>query len=158
MLKKLVLVRHGDAEFFGPEGTDESRRLTRWGLRALERAYPQTFAALKQEPKLSIWVSPAVRTAQTAEVIGRVVGIDSDEFDEHLSLYEQDDEEFLAELYAEGDGCVVAVGHVPFMYRFLGELTGEDMPFDKGSAACIGFDSDDLLKGKLLWFVDGPKA
>lgn len=158
MLKRLVLVRHGDAEFYGPEETDASRRLTKKGKKALKRAYPQVFSALKGRDDLSIWVSPAVRAMETAEVVGDVLGIDPDEFDCHVSLYEQDDEEFMAELEAEGDGTVIAVGHIPFMHRVLWELTGEDEPFSKGAVASVAFNDADLRHAEMEWFAECPKA
>lgn len=157
MIRKLVLVRHGDAEFYGPEGTDESRRLTTRGLEALKSAYPRIFAALRDEPDVSLWVSPAVRAMQTAEVVGEALGIDPDEFALHDSLYEQDDDEFLAELSAEGEGIVVAVGHIPFMQEMLYQLTGEDLPFKKGAVACIAITDNDRFHGTLEWFETAPK-
>ena len=156
MIERSVLVRHGDAESFGPEGTDESRRLTKRGKKALKKAFPTTFAPLRDEENLSMWVSPAVRALETAEVAADALGFDVRDFDRHVSLYEQDDEEFLAELGAEGDGCVVAVGHIPFMHRMLWSLTGEDVPFSKGSVACVRFEDGDLSRGTLEWFVEGP--
>ena len=156
MVERLVLVRHGDAEFFGPEGTDESRRLTKHGKKALKKAFPTTFGPLRDEENLAMWVSPAVRALETAEVAAGVLGVRPEEFDLHNCLYEQDDDEFLAELSAEGDGCVVAVGHIPFMHRMLWSLTGEDVPFSKGSVACVRFADGDLTRGTLEWFVEGP--
>lgn len=158
MVRMLVLVRHGDAERYGPEGTDASRRLTRRGAKALRRAYPRTFRRLADAGDVALWVSPATRALQTAEVAADVLGIDPKDFDIHQSLYDQDDEEFLAELGAEGDGCVVAVGHVPFMNRVLRELTGEGVAFAKGSVAAISFASGDLSRGRLEWFADCPDA
>ena len=157
MLQKLVLVRHGDAEFFGPEGTDESRRLTKRGAEVLAAEYPSTFEPLKDVDDITFWVSPAVRAIQTAEIAADVLDVDPDEFDMHVSLYEQDDDEFLAELGAEGDGTVVAVGHIPFMHRILWKLTGEDVPFSKGSVASVVFENGDIDKAMLEWFVDGPE-
>lgn len=158
MINKLVLVRHGDAEFYGPEGTDESRRLTKHGRKALRRAYPSVFARLADEDGLNVWVSPAVRAVQTAEVVADALDIDPDTFDVHDSLYVQDDDEFLAELEAEGEGVVIAVGHVPFMQRMLYKLTGTDVSFTKGSVAAISFEGGDLRKGTLDWFAEGPDA
>jgi len=158
MLRKLVLVRHGDAEFFGPEGTDASRRLSKHGKRDLKKAYPDIFDCLRAEEDLHVWVSPAVRALQTAKVLAKVLDIDPDDFDIHNSLYEQYDEEFLAELDAEGDGIVIAVGHIPFMNRMLYALTGEDIPFGKGSVACIAFADGELKNAQLEWFETVPKA
>lgn len=156
MLRKLVLVRHGDAEFYGPEGTDASRRLTKKGRKALKHGFPEMLEPLVGEEGITFWVSPAVRAVETAEIAADVLGIDPDEFDFHESLYEQDDEEFLAELYAEGDGCVVAVGHIPFMPRVLYSLTAEDIPFGKGSVACVSFEDGDIDRATLEWFAHVP--
>ncbi len=156
MIRELVLVRHGDAEFYGPEGTDASRRLTKKGRKALETTYPTTFQVLAGRDDLHLWVSPAVRAVQTAEVISGS-GVDFVDEDMHESLYQQNDDEFLAELEAEGEGCVVAVGHIPFMERMLYELTGDDISFGKGAVACVSFKNGDLGRGKLAWFVQGPK-
>lgn len=157
MVETLVLVRHGDAELFGPEGTDESRRLTELGIEALERDYPMTFARICDRADLKIWVSPAVRALETAEIAGKVLDIEPESFELHNSLYEQDDDVFVAELEAEGTGCIVAVGHIPFMQRLAFELAGVDLPFGKGAVAAISFPTGDLRRGQLDWFVQGPK-
>lgn len=155
MLELLVFVRHGDAEFYGPEGTDVSRRLTKKGVKALRRGFPEVFKNLEGRDDIHIWVSPAVRAIQTAEVVGETLGIDPDEFDIHNSLYDQDDDEFLAELEAEGDGCVIAVGHVPFVQRVTLNLTDVDVPFSKGSVAAISFGGETLREAELEWFALG---
>lgn len=157
MVERLVLVRHGDAEFYGPDG-DESRRLTKRGKKALKKAYPQIFAALKQLDDVTFWVSPAERALATAEIAADVLDIDPEDFDIHNSLYEQDDDEFLAELDAEGEGTVVVVGHIPFVHRILWELTGEDIPFTKGSVASVALEDGDVRHGRLEWFAEGPEA
>ena len=157
MLKRLVLVRHGEAEFMGPEGTDESRRLTPQGKEELEKAYPATFEPLKGLDDVTIWVSSAIRAQQTALVIAELLGIEPEDFDLHLSLYTQDDDEFLAELEAEGQGTVIAVGHVPFTQRMLFKLTGEDLPFTKGSVASLTFADGDPSKAQLEWYKAGPQ-
>lgn len=156
MIERLVLVRHGDAEFYGPDGTDLSRRLTVDGAEALREAYPDIFSRLASEQEVTFWVSPAVRAYETAEIAAEVLDIDPEDFSTRESLYEQDDDMFQMELYAEGEGCVVAVGHVPFMHRFLWELTGEDIAFGKGSVACVTFDDGDVSHAKLEWFAEGP--
>ena len=158
MLNMLVLVRHGDAEFFGPEGTDASRRLTKRGVKALARAYPAIFSQLKDEEGIRFWVSPATRALQTAEIAAGTLGIAPADFDLHESLYAQNDDEFLAELEAEGDGCVIAVGHVPFMQRMCWDLTGANVPFSKGSVAAVRFADGDVSKAELVWFEPGPDA
>lgn len=157
MIRELLLVRHGDAEFFGPDGSDASRRLTQHGRSDLERSYPKIFAGLKNATDVHLWVSPAVRAQETAAVIRDAARVPFASEDVHDSLYAQNDEAFLAELEAEGEGCVIAVGHIPFMERMLFELTGEHRSFGKGAVACISFVGGDLRKATLDWFAKVPK-
>ena len=157
MIRELVLVRHGDAEFVGPEGTDASRRLTKKGREVLQAAYPETFARLRDVDDVHLWVSPAVRAVETAELV-EGAGVHFVDKDVHKSLYEQDDDGFIAELEAEGEGCVVAVGHIPFMERMLYQLTGDDIKFGKGAVASVTFKKGELRRGRLSWFIQGPKA
>jgi phosphohistidine phosphatase SixA len=68
----LYLVRHGEAEAAGVGG-DEARELTDKGMRdsrAVAEAVARAGAKLE-----AIWTSPLVRARQTAEIIGRVLGV-----------------------------------------------------------------------------------
>ena len=157
MIRKLVLVRHGDAENRRLGESDAERRLTKRGVAALKEAYPATFASLADDlDDLQIWSSEAVRARQTAEVVCDSLGIPHDAIEPHMSLYAQDWDFFYGELEA-AEGVVVAVGHIPFMHRILWKLTGEDAPFSKGSVASVVFENGDIDKATLEWFVDGPE-
>ncbi len=161
MLQRLVLVRHGEAEFLAPDGMDENRHLTGRGLVALEAAYPQTFEPLEGCSNIRFWVSPAVRAYQTALVIANVLRYDREDFETHDSLYIQDEVLFLEELDKafgeQGDNVtLIAVGHEPFMRRMLRQMTGEDKPFTSGTVASIAFDEGDIAHARLEWYVMGP--
>ncbi|MDP9860649.1 phosphohistidine phosphatase [Olsenella profusa DSM 13989] len=149
MVTTVVLVRHGDAEPRNVHG-DKERQLTAVGLRALERAYPQALASLHGVKGLALWASPAVRALQTAKVVAHALGIDPEDIDPHDSLYEQDEERFLAELGAAHEPTVVAVGHVPFMERLACTLTGESVAFHKGAIRAIRL-GERPGEGELLW-------
>ena len=70
------------------------------------------------------------------------------------SLYEQDQEEFLAELAQASEEIIVAVGHVPFMRHVVHYLAGLDGGFSKGEVRAIGFEGDGLTGGRVLWTVE----
>ena len=155
MSKKIVLVRHGKAEKgFGKYDID--RELTDAGLAALEAAYPRTFALLEGESPV-IWVSPAIRARQTAEVVADALGIARADMDVHDCIYEQDDAELLAEIDAADDSCIIVVGHIPMMEDLVYDLAGLSIDFSTGAAAALELTGQVLKPAKLLWFVQGPK-
>lgn len=158
MIRKLVLVRHGDAEDRRLGGTDAERRLTKRGLRALEKRYPAMLERLADDvADMQVWSSEAVRACQTAQVFCDTLGIPRDSIEFHRSLYAQDYDFFYGELDA-ADGVVVAVGHIPFMEELAADLMGSLMSFYKGSVACFDVPGGDLRKAKLAWFERGPKV
>ena len=156
MIRKLVLIRHGDAENRRLGETDAERRLTNRGLKALQEAYPELLAPLSEDlDDLQVWSSEAVRARQTAEVACDALGIPHDAIEFHRSLYAQDYDFFYGELEA-AEGCVVAVGHIPFMEEVAGDLAHRMMSFGKGSIACFEVPGR-LSRAKLLWSAPAPK-
>ena len=153
MVKTLVLVSHGDAEGKGPAG-DIGRRLSDEGRSALEAAYPAAFKPLRDATSLALWASPAIRAMQTAAVIADALGLGEGDIDVRDSLYEQDQEEFFAELAQASEEVIVAVGHVPFMRHVAHDLVGPGGGFSKGEVRAIGFEGDGLTGGRLLWSVE----
>ena len=154
MVKTLVLVRHGKAEAAQPGEEDVQRRLTRAGVRALEKAYPTTLALLDDTQDTAIWCSPAVRAHQTADVIAGALSAGDPQ--EHESLLASDPEAFLAELRETTTDCVIAVGHIPFMPKVARGLIDTKLDFHPGAMAAIGLAEGSPASGRLLWFVDGP--
>ena len=158
MIRKLVLIRHGDAENRRLGESDSQRRLTPYGLKALKDAYPVILESLRDDlDELQVWSSEAVRARQTAEVACDALGVPHEAIEYHKSLYAQDDGFFYGELEAT-EGVVIAVGHIPFMEEVASELAGRMMSFPKGSVACFEIADERLSKAKLLWFARGPRA
>lgn len=157
MIRKLVLIRHGDAENRRLGETDAERRLTARGLKALQEAYPAILEPLKDDlADIQVWSSEAVRARQTAEVACDALGIPHDAIEFHKSLYAQDYDLFYGELCA-AEGVVVAVGHIPFMEEVASDFAKRMMSFTKGSVACFDV-SGSLAKAQLLWFARGPRV
>lgn len=158
MIRKLVLIRHGDADSRRLGETDAQRQLTPRGRKALQDAYPQMLAPLAGElDELQVWSSDALRARQTAEVVCDALGISREAIELHRSLYEQDDDLFYAELGA-AEGVVVAVGHIPFMEDVATDLARTPLAFPKGSVACFDVGEQGLRAATLAWFERGPKA
>ena len=158
MIRKLVLIRHGDAENRRLGETDAERKLTKAGLKALKESYPQILASLTDDlADLTVWSSEAVRARQTAEVACDVLGIPYDEIEYHKSLYAQDYEFFYGELMA-AEGVVVAVGHIPFMEEVFCDLTRNMHSFGKGSVACLSVPESGLQHATVAWFERVPMA
>ena len=158
MIRKLILIRHGDAENRRYGESDAERRLTKRGLEALKREYPALLAPLADEAdELQVWCSEAVRARQTAEVACDALGIPHERIEYHQSLYAQDDDFFFGEIMA-ADGVVMAVGHIPFMDDVASELAQRMMSFTKGSIACFELTGELLSSAKLAWFVRGPRV
>lgn len=156
MIRKLILIRHGDAENRRLGETDAQRRLTSAGLKALKEFYPQVLAELADDrADLQVWSSEAVRARQTAEVACEALGVSPDDIEYHPSLYAQDYDMFYGELYA-AEGVVVAVGHIPFMEEVAADLAHRMMSFTKGSIACFDVPETGLSHAKLAWFERGP--
>jgi phosphohistidine phosphatase len=158
MIRKLILIRHGDAESRRLGETDAQRRLTARGVEALKRDYPALLAPLKDDlDDIHVWSSEAVRAEQTAQVVCDVLGIPYDDIEFHQSLYAQDYDFFCGELEA-ADGVVVAVGHIPFMEEVASDLAKRMMSLTKGSIVCFDLSEGKLAKAKLLFAARGPKV
>lgn len=132
-MSELLLLRHGQAEDHGPDGTDASRDLTAKG-EAQARAAGVALAALGLPPDV-VLASPKVRAWRTAllacEALGgapvehpTVVGLDRDE----------------ALLAAGLGGRVLVVGHEPDLSQVVHDLTGARIRMRKAAVAVIAVE------------------
>lgn len=153
-------MRHGKAMPAEPGQPDKDRSLTRAGAIALEERLPYMLRLLQTRGGTAqIWVSPAKRARQTAELLEKALrdkGVQLDgkpqTFD---SLWRQDVNIFLDELQKSEADLIFAVGHIPFVEEVVEELVDATPTFSTGALACleIPLAEDDA---RLLWFVQGP--
>ena len=120
-------MRHGKAMPAEQGQRDAERRLTEAGALALEAQLPRMLRLLRVHGRRGqIWVSPAVRACQTAELLAKALqgrGIELDGKIRRIdSLWRQNVDEFLAELQATDADLVFAVGHIPFVEEVVEEL------------------------------------
>ena len=165
MAVTLVLVRHGQAERKKLGQTDIERQLTPDGLRALRSAFPTTFSMVEVTEQTELWVSPALRARQTAEVANETLRIPAERQLECRELFDQDEAEFLGLVASSAADTIVTVGHIPFMNRLCEYLSGQPVAFDTGGVAAIRVDDpreamypSSHCPGRLLWFVQGPEV
>lgn len=156
MVDELVLVRHANPDY-SADVPDLERPLARSGLRSIQDTMTRELSLLERPAKLAVWSSPAVRARQTAEVVARALDFSPSKIEVHPELYAQDEDAFRANVLA-ASGCVVAVGHVPFIENVFQTLTGSKIKVGKGSAMCFSFEDDDLSHARLEWYVQGPDS
>lgn len=155
MALTVVLIRHGEAKSKRLGETDFDRELTKRGAKALERAFPEYLRMVDTSLASELWMSPAVRARQTAEIANKTLHIETHR--EIPALYEQDQKAFLDQLGQTNADVVVAVGHIPFMEDVAARLCGTYLGFSTGAAAAIEID-DATGRGTLKWFVQGPRS
>ena len=153
MVQTVVLIRHGEAKSKEFGQTDFERELTGKGKKALAKAYPRSLALVDVTDATELWMSPATRACQTADIANETLGIATRR--ELSCLYEQDDEAFLQELRRSDADTVVVVGHIPFMEDMCATLCGQYLGFSTGAVAAVNTGKG---IGRLAWFVQGPLA
>lgn len=168
MAKTLILVRHGKAQASSISRLDEARELTTAGRRALAAMLPRSFALANSEDleRAQVWVSPALRTRQTGEIIAKAIGVDVPI--SLQSLFEQDDRAFFVQVAGSSAEHIVAVGHNPFIERVTERLCGSRISFSPGAMCALRIGDGMLSRiaeaevfdpdARLLWFVQGPQA
>jgi phosphohistidine phosphatase len=120
---RLFVVRHAEA---APGDPDELRPLTDAG-RAVARALGDRLAEYDLDAVLS---SPLLRARETADAIGRAVGLVA-EPDERLAPGA--DADAVREAVAGRGQTVVMVGHQPDCSEIVLALTGERVSFEPGA-------------------------
>lgn len=151
-MKRLTLVRHGQAEWKEAAVADFDRPLTRRGLAEAadmaRRLRVQEFAA----PDL-VLTSPAVRAVQTAEVFARELALPGRLVKRFDALYLAPPDELYAAIRDTGAriGHLLVVGHNPGLSEFAQQLAPEAAleSFATGASCTLSFDTDE-------WHSLGP--
>ena len=148
---ELILWRHAEAEMAAPGQADETRVLTAKGHRQagkmaewLDRNLPSSCRILS---------SPAARTVQTVEALGR-------KFKTHVSLSTDTTPEAILEAanWPAAKEPVLIVGHQPTLGHVASLLitgTAQDWTLRKGSICWIARKVEDDAEGNFLRVVLG---
>jgi phosphohistidine phosphatase len=114
----IILVHHGDA--VGPE-VDPMRPLSSVGIAATEKlAHDAMARGVKPD---AIWHSGKLRARQTAEIFWKVCNPLSP-FTAERGLLPDDPPQWIRDRLTGEDRTILIVGHMPYLPRLLGMLTG----------------------------------
>lgn len=169
-MKTLIVMRHGEAMPPEEGQHDADRSLTDAGIMALEARLPYMIRLLETDGKsVQIWTSPAKRARQTAKLLEKALKDKhiplEKRIEAHSCLWEQDIDEFLADLHVSEAQYIIAVGHIPFAEDIVDELSGSTPSFAPGAFACLQVqlahaEAEDVIAKRdnawLQWFVQGP--
>ena len=143
---KLCFLRHGEADWPNWTKPDNERPLTERGRREMKRV-AKFLERLKLVPDV-ILTSPLPRASQTAEIVGKRLGI---ELQTEPALAHDFNIERLRRLLAKRDAeCVMIVGHEPEFSEIIGELTGGKTKISKAGVALLEINRS-CNSGTLLW-------
>jgi len=147
----LILIRHGKSEPWDSCPDDAQRKLTRGGIKDLEKILP----ALKSHVsglKLRLVSSPLLRAVQTAQIIAKYLEIEEIE---QLDWIGNGDDEGLRDAYqCPGPAAVLTlVGHEPHLSAWSRQLCGFTIPFGKGSAVGFCVTSREPLRARPEWML-----
>ena len=113
----LVLWRHAEAEELSPNGDDSARELTPKGRKHAQRMGQWLDVCLPANAR--VWASPAGRTGQTADALGRKYRLR-----EVLGPHASADAVLSAVNWPEEGGAVLLVGHQPVLGEVAARLLG----------------------------------
>ena len=151
-MKRLTLMRHGDAQWKDPDVADFARPLNRRGTGEAE-AIARRLSELQLIPDLII-TSPARRAAQTAETVTRELALlaRSLQYEEVLYLAGAPEILKLARAIGPRVAHLMIVGHNPGISEAANLLAPSAEMSGLGTAAfcSITFDTE-------LWIEVGPK-
>lgn len=152
---RVFLIRHGDADADIPEGLeDDARALTARARLALPGHFGPLAARIG--PVQLVLMSPLVRAAQTATILGQALHYEGP-MRTHRCLFPNGPVGAIEALLAEYVGqSVVLVGHQPSMgstaAHFLG-LNSFPRPVQPGTVIGIDRPDDNLAAGRLLFYA-----
>jgi phosphohistidine phosphatase len=143
---KLCFLRHGEADWPNWTKPDNERPLTERGRKEMKRV-AKFLERLKLVPDV-ILTSPLPRASQTAEIVGKRLGI---ELEIESALAHGFNIERLRRLLAKRDAeCIMIVGHEPEFSEIIGELTGGKTKISKAGVALLEINRS-CTSGTLLW-------
>jgi phosphohistidine phosphatase len=154
---RLYLLRHAQAEDTNP---DESRALTRRGLRDVEKLGRQLRSVKGFKPR-AIWHSPYVRATQTAQLLATELNFEGP-LEIHQGITPYDSPGDFVDVCNELEESVVIVGHNPHLAMLAGRLLGTNdfsvsIEFKKCAMLCLerhdAFNAELPPLWTLRWFL-----
>ncbi len=150
----LILWRHAEAEVWTQGCDDMARPLTSRGVKQAARMATWLDRQLPENTR--IFVSPALRTDQTASALGRKYKIRNE-------LSPEGSAAALLELvqWPDAKGCVLVVGHQPTLGQIIAQLIGlkaDECAVKKGAAWWLRRRERDTRAQTVLVTVQSPEV
>ncbi|MGR0279702.1 phosphohistidine phosphatase SixA [Marinomonas dokdonensis] len=154
-LKRLYVLRHGEAEPYGYDVADEMRQLTEFGRQEVSATAKDFFA--KGLALDAVMVSPYLRAQQTADIfcdqLGNVPHRDTNAL---ITPYGKAMQiaDWLADQPFES---ILLVTHQPFAYELVAYLADAPLPRDfamtTATLACLESDDWYMACAQYQWFI-----
>lgn len=150
----LILWRHAEAVEAAPGDEDMARALTARGEKQATRM--ATWLDRQLPDSARIWVSPARRTEQTAQALGR-------KFKFNPALGPMGTPDQLLELvqWPNAKGCVLVVGHQPTLGQTLSRLLGltaQECAVKKGALWWLRYREREATGQTVVLTVQSPEV
>ena len=150
----LILWRHAEAIDLELVGDDMVRTLTAKGEKQATRMAGGLDRQLPDGAK--VWASPALRTEQTAQALGR-------KFKTHAALAPLSTVDDLLDLvhWPHAKGCVLVVGHQPTLGRTIARLLGlaeADCAVKKGAIWWLRYREREGIAQAVVVTVQSPEV
>ncbi|MCB1178253.1 MAG: phosphohistidine phosphatase SixA [Leptospiraceae bacterium] len=154
---KIILARHGEAEYNSPTGYDKDRHLTDTGVLDIRKM--ASFIKVSSLKVQHILHSPYTRTRETAEIYAEELGISEvlESCDELAP--ENDCSDLLCKLKPFSNSeTFLLVSHNPGISHFAAQLIQEDslfqnLPFSPGTTLAINIAREFFRKGQIIWMI-----
>lgn len=149
---RIYFLRHGEANWPAWQGPDSERPLTEKGIAEMQ-VVAQGIGRLR--PDAIVLTSPLRRAAQTAEILGRVLGTAVAVEPRLAPGFDLPQLRALIEEYPGRD--LLLVGHEPDFSSVIAAVTGGRVRMAKAGLACVELSFGPDLIGELQWLVP-PKV
>lgn len=150
----LILWRHAEAHDQSDDGTDLARELTPRGLKQASRVAAWLDRQLPDGAR--VVVSPARRTMQTADALGRKYKVRPELAPDALPQALLD-----AVQWPQGKGVVLVVGHQPTLGQTVAQLLNaqiSEMPIRKGAVWWLRTRERDGQRQTVVVAVQAPET
>ncbi len=150
---RAYFLRHGEADWPGWTGPDDERPLTDKGIKEM-KSVAAGIAGLHIELG-AILTSPLRRTAQTAEIVAKALGVAA-AIEPTLSPG-FDTAQLSALITKYGGADLLLVGHEPDLSGAIRALTGGDVKMARAGFACVDITDLQAMRGELVSLIP-PKV
>ena len=147
---RLYFMRHAIAQDATAEIPDEKRQLTDKGISNTQQA-ARAIKAFGLQPN-RFYTSPLTRAYETADIVGKALGITPEVRKELSPGFSIHAVELLTQGLGEDDE-VLFVGHEPDMSMTISSLSGGRVIMKRGGLARVDIIAREPMLGELVWLI-----